>query len=161
MTRDLGLTSYILTHDDEFIRGEEQLNNFKILLGHNSVITAEKDDHRRLRRIMAPAFGYGAMNAQFPAMLEKVNELKAQIPIDPKGAKVGAMSQMGKLTTDVVGLSSFGLDLGALKGKPNELYTAWTKVLMSTRSSSQWQRLLPRLGPWVRYLVSLLMICIQ
>ncbi|ORX36853.1 cytochrome P450 [Kockovaella imperatae] len=131
LTCDLGLASYVLSHDDEFGRSKSHEADFRRLLGDRSLMTVDRSDHKRLRKIMAPAFGVGPMSDQWPIFLHQARRLVDKV--GPEGRQIGASSFMGMFTTDVMGMASSGTNLGAMDGAPNELYTAWMGILQTTR----------------------------
>lgn len=97
----------LVTDEDSFIKGPALSEVAKPLLG-TGLLTAEKDQHRRQRKLMAPAFtprriaGYGKIMA-------------ARAEVAAEGLRAGSMidiaSSMMTTTLDIVGRTLFDVDL--------------------------------------------------
>ncbi|TFK45671.1 cytochrome P450 [Heliocybe sulcata] len=117
------------------------------------VLVVEGPEHRKQRRVMAPAFSPGHIRDMTDIFLDKAAQLRdiwmTQITESGEAAatRVDALSWLGKLTLDVIGMAGFGYDFDALRPKdtPNELSEAFSTMFGGPPSF----RLLPFLQAWV------------
>ncbi|KZT22892.1 cytochrome P450 [Neolentinus lepideus HHB14362 ss-1] len=117
------------------------------------VLVVEGAEHRKQRRVMGPAFAPGHISNMTDIFLDKAAQLRdiwmSQITesSDQVATKVDALSWLGKLTLDVIGMAGFGYDFDALRPKEqsNELRKAFS-VMFKGRPGF---KLLPFLQAWV------------
>ena len=130
-TSDLRALTHMYAHSDIFDRTESAVMSFRALTGA-SVITADGEDHLRLRKIMVPAFGPAGVRDMMPVFLDKaraMTEKLLRLAGSEKGAEVDVVPVITQTTVDVIGQAGFGLDLRALEtGEGHELLQAWDKM---------------------------------
>jgi cytochrome P450 len=89
--------------------------------------TADKEEHRRKRRIMNKAFSAKALPAYAPFILSKVDELSVklkggQIPADNgKWRTFNMADEVNYLMLDIMGGLCFGEAFGFVAGKGTEM----------------------------------------
>lgn len=93
------------------------------LWGHRSVFINDEDLHRRLRRVMSPAFSLQAARNLFPEFLDGAYALHARL----EAGEVDMLAQLNRTTLDIFG--SAGLGTEALGDPRNELGAAFTSLL--------------------------------
>ena len=89
--------------------GLERMNH---LLG-NGLLTSEGTDHRRARRLVAPAFSPRRLAGYVDQFAERT---AAHVAHWTDGSVVDMHAEMATLTTDVVGATLLGIDLGENTG---------------------------------------------
>ncbi|KAF1959746.1 cytochrome P450 [Byssothecium circinans] len=96
-----------------------------------SLVSAQKDDHTRIRRIFASAFSDRALKQQEPLFMKYANllveKLSAGIREDPE-RKFDMVKMFNFTTFDVMGDLTFGEPLQMLN---NAEYAPWVKVIFS------------------------------
>ena len=79
MTQDLGVVAYVMTHPEEFDKTDSDHAMFSALFGPNSLSACGMQAHRRIRKVIAPAFGSNVLKSQMPSFIEKANGLRDAI----------------------------------------------------------------------------------
>ena len=97
----------LVTHEDAFIKGPGLAIVAKPLLG-DGLLTAEKDAHRRARKLLAPAFTPRRMAGYAAVMAERAATHVARVR---PGAMVDIAERMMSTTLDIVGKTLFDADL--------------------------------------------------
>ncbi len=121
----------LVTDEDSFIKGPALSEVAKPLLG-GGLLTAEKDQHRRQRKLMAPAFtprriaGYGQIMAARASAAAAA--LRPHTMIDIAGAMMGT-------TLDIVGRTLFDVDL---MGEAREIGQALTDAMEYMIEAGMW-----------------------
>ncbi|KAK0199554.1 cytochrome P450 [Desarmillaria ectypa] len=121
---------YPKTSDTNFILG-------LILGGTGGLIVAQKDDHRRQRKIMNPAFSPANLrNFQviFQWCSDKVvNAMRRST--HATGEIIDIVYWMSKVSLDTIGLSAFRHDFGSLDGRDTELEKALKHLFTASQSN--------------------------
>ncbi|MBE7449629.1 MAG: cytochrome P450 [Kofleriaceae bacterium] len=121
----------LVTDEDSFIKGPALGEVARPLLG-NGLLTAEKEDHRRQRKLMAPAFtprriaGYGQVMAARAQAAAQALRPHAMIDL--------AAEMMGT-TLDIVGRTLFDVDL---HGEAKEIGEALTACMEYMVKAGMW-----------------------
>jgi len=96
--------------------------------GINSAITHE--DHRRFRRLFAPAFSDRALKSQEPLFQRHVDMLISRLQQSAQTTESVDLVQMYQFTTfDIMGDLSFGQPLGLLE---NNQYSPWVQAVFDS-----------------------------
>ncbi|KAJ7055863.1 cytochrome P450 [Mycena amicta] len=142
-TSDLKALNHIVTHSEIYMRAEANRDISRRLMGE-SILFAERDQHRRHRRVMTPAFGVAQIRAITEIFVDKAVQLRdiwssdiAQQGGSEGGGTIEVLSSLRKMTLDVIGRAGFGYEFNALEaqGKPNELNRAFTALFHSPHSN--------------------------
>ncbi|KAK0216613.1 cytochrome P450 [Armillaria nabsnona] len=119
---------YPKTLDTEFIFG-------LILGGTGGLLVAGKEDHRRQRKILNPAFSPANLrNSQviFQRCSDKVvNAMRRCTTSEP----IDVVDWMSKVSLDIIGLSAFRYDFGSLDSRETELQKALKHLFTASQSN--------------------------
>ncbi|MBK9035893.1 MAG: cytochrome P450 [Myxococcales bacterium] len=142
-TRVANRTVYIITdadlahevlveHEDAFIKGPGLAVVAKPLLG-DGLLTAEKDFHRRSRKLLAPAFTPRRMAGYAAVMAERAAAHAAEVR---PGAMLDIAERMMTTTLDIVGRTLFDADLaGDARAVGDALTDAMEYILKAVLSA--------------------------
>lgn len=104
------------TDHEEFSKSDAQLS--KPPNGAHGILSAEKEDHRRFRKLLLPSFSDRSLKDQEPKILERIDKLVEQLS---DGAKKGRIENMVLWFTwtasDIIGSLAFGEPFGSLEAK--------------------------------------------
>ena len=142
-TADLKAIAHIYAHAETFDRAAQSRRLFRTLTG-TSLLAVDGADHRRMKRVMAPAFGGQAVKEMLPIFYAKASALVAKLErlAAGAGASTGAAGSVeldvsplvSQTTMDIIGKAGFGLDLNALQeGNEHELLCAWNRLTEGKR----------------------------
>jgi len=122
---------YIYSNPDLFDRLESSKKNTLATTG-KSLLWAEGEDHKRLRKIMVPSFGPAPIREIVPVFLEKSYQLKDKLLAlsnekagEGKQGEVDISKWMSRATVDIIGLAGFDYDFDSVHEEGNELLKAW------------------------------------
>ncbi|KAI5119364.1 hypothetical protein M0805_008519 [Coniferiporia weirii] len=142
--------------------------------GHDGLLTSEGEQHRRQRKIIAPAFSVASIRAVMPIFWDKASELRdiwLRIVDDDddddddgdnvtftcsaaqradSGTRIDALAWLGRATLDVIGLAGFGYTFNSLTDESNELALAFASVFTTARKF----RVITILQAWFPFLRS-------
>jgi cytochrome P450 len=122
----------LVAKDDAFIKGPGLAVVAKPLLGEG-LLTAEKDFHRRSRKLLAPAFTPRRMAGYAAVMADRAVAHAAQVR---PGAMIDIAERMMSTTLDIVGRTLFDADLaGDARAVGDALTIAMEYVLASVLSA--------------------------
>lgn len=122
----------LVEKDDAFIKGPGLAVVAKPLLGEG-LLTAEKDFHRRSRKLLAPAFTPRRMTGYGAVMAERAVAHAAQVR---PGQMIDIAERMMATTLDIVGRTLFDADLaGDARAVGDALTEAMEYVLASVLSA--------------------------
>ncbi len=122
----------LVAKDDAFIKGPGLAVVAKPLLGEG-LLTAEKDFHRRSRKLLAPAFTPRRMAGYAAVMADRAVAHAAQVR---PGAMIDIAERMMSTTLDIVGRTLFDADLaGDARAVGDALTVAMEYVLASVLSA--------------------------
>ncbi|KAF8608524.1 cytochrome P450 [Ceratobasidium sp. AG-I] len=128
------------------------------------IITSEGEDHRKLRRIIAPAFSHQSIKNLAPLFLHKSFELRDKIRSvlasrpersqpgvevdqiqgqqEPR-VRIDVHNWVGRTAFDIIGVAAFGYEFSSIQHETNEVYTAYRCMFDALR---QTENLLHNLG---------------
>ncbi|VDC03529.1 unnamed protein product [Peniophora sp. CBMAI 1063] len=129
-TIDPVTVAHILSHADDYAKPlEGRLQVARII--PKSILTAEGDVHRKMRKVTNPAFGPSQIRNLHEIFVEKAMNLselwREAISVRDSPARVDIVDGLSRATLEVIGLAGFGYQLGALssEGETNELNRAF------------------------------------
>ncbi|KAG8694197.1 hypothetical protein FRC08_008634, partial [Ceratobasidium sp. 394] len=120
------------------------------------MICTEGEVHRRLRRIIAPAFSYQSVKNLTPLFLHKSFELRDKLrsvlatphEVSRPGIEVDKIpgqerprvridlhKWIGRASFDIVGVAAFGYEFGAIQEETNETYNAYQCMFDALRQA--------------------------
>ncbi|KDQ62249.1 hypothetical protein JAAARDRAFT_148989 [Jaapia argillacea MUCL 33604] len=143
MTMDLRAVAYILGSAYDYPKPEFVRDNLaSMAAGHDGLLTVEGDQHRRQRKILAPAFTTTHIKSLTPIFWEKATQLRdiwLQMAQDqhadettPKQT-VDVLAWLGRATLDVIGLAGFGYPFNSLENQDDELANAFSVIFSTAR----------------------------
>ncbi|KAH8823452.1 cytochrome P450 [Flagelloscypha sp. PMI_526] len=115
--------THLFANDPE-IYGQHDLiaGVIETMLGRNNIVTASKDEHKRLRKALAPAFSSAAIRRVTEVFYDSSHKTKArwEAIIDANGdeAVVDIHDWMNRISFDSIGIAGFGHDFNSLDGQP-------------------------------------------
>ncbi len=135
-----------------FGEGLKMMAPHEIVLGRTSITIKDDEEHLRDRRMQAPHFVGGKLDAYVPTIAEKTREAMCTWPVGPR---VSFQSLMMELTLDVIIATVFGvsdparhdrvrrsvLDLLGVVGGPSFLVS----TIVATARGGRWEGRYPRL----------------
>ncbi|KAI4518164.1 cytochrome P450 [Schizophyllum commune Loenen D] len=125
-----------------FIRASDRKEQSRLILGA-SVLNAEGDTHRRMRRIMLPGFGTNESKTYVPSFARKAAKMGdkwVESMHDKEGAIVNVPFWSGRATLDALGESAFDYHFNALDDMSNELSKVFSNFFAKTRfMPSDWE----------------------
>lgn len=104
------------------------------------VLVVEKDEHKRQRKIMNPAFSAGRIREYTQIFLEKAAQLRdiwraKSARQGHSTRRIDVLSWLSKMTLDVIGLAGFNYSINALTDQKSELNDAFD-AMFNTESQS-------------------------
>lgn len=99
----------------------------EMFLGH-SMVTTDKDDHKRLRRMVVPAFTSTSLRSVLNVFYDCTHKMKANWDClfgCSNEAVVNIQDWMNRLTLDCIGIAGFGHDFKALEGHKSAVTEAF------------------------------------
>lgn len=104
------------TGHEEFSKSDAQLS--KPPNGAHGILSADKDDHRRYRKLLLPSFSDKSLKEQEPKILERVDKLVEQLRHGSRNGSVEDMTLWFTWTfSDIIGSLAFGEPFGSLESK--------------------------------------------
>ncbi|KAL1727766.1 cytochrome P450 [Schizophyllum commune] len=117
-----------------FIRASDRKEQSRLILGA-SVLNAEGDTHRRMRRIMLPGFGTNESKTYVPSFARKAAKVCVSSMHDKEGAIINVPFWSGRAT-----LAAFDYHFNALDDMSNELSKVFSNFFAKTRfMPSNWE----------------------
>ncbi|KAM6495435.1 Cytochrome P450 [Amanita muscaria] len=114
-----------------YLRSNLQKTFSRILVGH-SMISADKEDHRRQRRATAPAFTNGALRDTMGIFYDSAYKLKGAWDVlfeSHDEVIIDVQQWINKVTLDSIGIAAFGHDFGSLVGQKSPVSEALDALL--------------------------------
>jgi cytochrome P450 len=143
----------LLTADPRAVHPGEGSRVLEPMLGRNSVILLDEDQHLQQRRLLLPAF-HGERMQGLSALMTELTE--AELDTWPTGEPVRLLGRLQRLTLEIILRAVFGLERGA---RLNDLRTAVAEVLEFAESplsivpaAHRYARWIPRLRRFRRVL---------
>lgn len=152
LTSPESLTEVLVRRPYSFTKPVGARNLFRRLFGE-SLIIAEGDEHRRLRKLMQPSFSYRRVQSLVPllwskAMAMNVEISKASFSADADRSQpvfTNVCDWSNKAMLDAIGIAMLGTDLNSLRqpSRMVELYDTVTSTKPSVQSVFLASALLP------------------
>ncbi|KAG5648394.1 hypothetical protein DXG03_004968 [Asterophora parasitica] len=151
MTTDPVAIAHILANAYEYPKPDFVRDSLaSMAAGHEGLLTVEGEQHRRQRRILAPAFGKVQIGCLEPVFWDKATKLRdiwleqanTQEDMDAKCPRIDVLSWLARATLDVIGEAGFGYDFDALSSHAsahpqnethNELAAAFGVIFSTAR----------------------------
>ncbi|KIL67314.1 hypothetical protein M378DRAFT_300977 [Amanita muscaria Koide BX008] len=114
-----------------YLRSDFQKTFSRIFMGH-SMVSADKDDHRRQRRAIAPAFTNGALRDTMGIFYDSAHKLKGAWDVlfeSHDEVTIDVQQWINKVTLDSIGIAAFGHDFGSLVGQKSPVSEALDALL--------------------------------
>jgi cytochrome P450 len=140
-TSDLKAINHIIAKAEIYQKSPSSLAGAQILLGGKGLLSVERDDHKRHRRAMNPAFGVGQIRVITEIFVEKTVQLRdiwaREVAQQDGAARIEVMSWLRRMTLDVIGQAGFNYRFDALdtNGKSSELNEVFTDLFHSPQSN--------------------------
>ncbi|KAJ7059756.1 cytochrome P450 [Mycena amicta] len=133
-TTDLKALNHILLHTTTYHKGPIAQRLLTHFLG-NSLLVVEDDEHKRMRRILNPAFAPSHIREMSLIFEQKSTKLRdmwlTQISPESGDARIDVYLWLRKASLDIIGEAGFHYSFDSLDGKPNELDDAITTLFHS------------------------------
>ncbi|THG99229.1 hypothetical protein EW145_g7300, partial [Phellinidium pouzarii] len=150
MITDLRAIAHVLANAYEYPKPDFVRDSLaSMVAGHDGLLTTEGEQHRRQRKIIAPAFSVASIKAVMPIFWDKASELRdiwlrivddddddvapSHLHIKQAGTPIDALAWLGRATLDVIGLAGFGYTFNSLTDESNELALAFASVFSTAR----------------------------
>ncbi|KAF7967767.1 hypothetical protein HWV62_33223 [Athelia sp. TMB] len=143
LTADARALAHVLARADAYPKPDFVRDSLaSMAAGHEGLLTVEGADHRRQRRIVAPAFGRAQVRSLAPLFAGKARELAGRwgeladgAPVPPR---VDVLAWLSRATLDVIGLAGFGYEFNALTPRApgesgDELAEAFATIFSTAR----------------------------
>ncbi|KAL1792995.1 hypothetical protein ACET3X_007977 [Alternaria dauci] len=112
--------------EDEF----SKIKGFTFANDHLALIGANREDHRRQRRQMAPAFSATALQEQSGTIMHYIDKLISQLTASAKqGQSVDIVSLMNRTTFDIIGDLTFAESFHGLEGNTTFIDNIYSGLL--------------------------------
>ncbi|KIO07172.1 hypothetical protein M404DRAFT_998564 [Pisolithus tinctorius Marx 270] len=103
----------------------------------NAILCAQREDHKRQRKSLTPAFSHAAIRKLLPVFYNSAHKVKAawESSIDANdghSAVIDAQSWMNHVSLDTIGLAGFSHDFGSLDGKTTRVVEVFDTFAGST-----------------------------
>ncbi|KAF8190974.1 cytochrome P450 [Mycena galopus ATCC 62051] len=139
-TTDIKAINHVVNRSEIYQKAPTLLAGTELLLGRG-ILSVERDDHRRHRRALNPAFGIPQVRVVTEIFVEKAVALRdiwtGQIELQGGPVHIEVTSWLRRMTLDVIGQAGFDYQFDALdaRGKPNELNDVFTELLHSPHAN--------------------------
>ncbi|TKY90424.1 hypothetical protein EX895_000422 [Sporisorium graminicola] len=126
LTRDAATMNHILNDSYNYQRSAAGTKATKVIIG-NGVVAVFGDEHKKQRKMLAPAFSVDSLKALMPIFTDATNKMMTRFEQDTsleerwgKGVK-DSVKWFGRVTLDIIGHAGFDYDFGAVEQGPNGL----------------------------------------
>ena len=126
VTRDAATMNHILNDSYNYRRSKAGTKATKIIIG-DGVVAVFGDEHKKQRRMLAPAFSVDSLKALMPIFTDATNKMMDRFEKDTSleerwGKDVkDSVKWFGRVTLDIIGRAGFDYDFGAVEQGPNGL----------------------------------------
>ncbi|KAJ7737736.1 cytochrome P450 [Mycena metata] len=136
---DLKAVTHIVTNHSRYQRPPAALVDLQRLLG-KGLFSVGRDEHKRQRKIMNPAFGVMQIRLMTEIFLEKAVQLRdvwLQQVERENGARIDVLSWSRRMTLDVIGQAGFNYQFHGLEPdhEPDELNQVFTDLFHSPQAA--------------------------
>ncbi|KAG6815833.1 hypothetical protein H0H87_010913 [Tephrocybe sp. NHM501043] len=105
--------------------------------GHDGVLTAEGETHRRQRKILLPAFSKSHLDSLRVVFSDKAQRLRdlwlSQVDGEEEPPRIDILAPLARATLDVIGEAGFGYQFNALSELQDELAAAFALIFATSR----------------------------
>ncbi|KAK9477337.1 cytochrome P450 [Lipomyces japonicus] len=114
------------THVYKFVKPLTVSRGFKEVIG-NGIFFSEGEAHKVQRRILTPALTYGHVRLFVPIFMDKTSQIINIINDYLQGGtkSIKLLPILERLTLDVIGEATFGIDMKAISDEDNELVKSY------------------------------------
>ncbi|KAG5639423.1 hypothetical protein H0H81_002291 [Sphagnurus paluster] len=140
MTTDPVAIAHILHHAYAYPKPDFVRDSLATMAaGHDGLLTTEGDQHRKQRRIIAPAFSKLHLDSLTPIFWDKAVQLRdlclQQADAHDDAPRIDVLSWLARATLDVIGEAGFGYRFDALSSQAthNELSAAFAVIFSTAR----------------------------
>ncbi|KAJ7070036.1 cytochrome P450 [Mycena amicta] len=145
MTTDPVAVSHILGNAYDYPKPDFVRDSLATMAaGREGLLTVEGEQHRRQRKILAPAFTAAHIKSLTPIFWEKAGILRekwlgaADVATTAGYARVDALAWLGRATLDAIGVAGFGYHFNSLSategdGHDDELAKAFADIFSTAR----------------------------
>ncbi|EJF57472.1 cytochrome P450 [Dichomitus squalens LYAD-421 SS1] len=152
-TADPRAINHIITQSGKYFKPRDGRKQAAQILGE-SLIIAEGESHKRMRRVMNPAFGPAQVRELTSIFVEKATELreywKSAMVKEGGTLRVNVIEDLSKTTLDVIGLAGFDHNLDSLKpGSERKELNAAIRHLFKKPPNMTVFRVLLDYAPWL------------
>ncbi|KAF2124032.1 cytochrome P450 [Dothidotthia symphoricarpi CBS 119687] len=153
VTNPKALSEVLVQKSYEFVKPARIRVGLGKLLGVG-VLLAEGDEHKRQRKLLAPAFAFRHTKNLYPIFwnktMEMTDRISATINSSPDASSVVEIRNWSsRATLDIIGLAGMGRDFDSLTNPDNELYTTYNNIFGANRASQVLQLVLGLLPHWL------------
>ncbi|KAG6909259.1 hypothetical protein DXG01_001321 [Tephrocybe rancida] len=154
MTTDPTALAHILGRPQDYQKPEFVRDSLaRMGAGYEGLLTAEGEAHRRMRRVVGPAFSKTHLRSLTPVFEDKARMLSGIWGAEADeagcaGARLDVMGPLARATLDVIGEAGFGYQFHALQHSQDELASAFALIFATGRKF----RLITILQAWVPFL---------
>ncbi|GAC96781.1 hypothetical protein PHSY_004365 [Pseudozyma hubeiensis SY62] len=126
ITRDAATMNHILNDSYNYTRSTAGTKATKIIIG-NGVVAVFGDEHKKQRKMLAPAFSVDSLKGLMPIFTHATNQMMERFGKDTSleerwGPDVkDSVKWFGRVTLDIIGRAGFDYDFGAVEQGPNGL----------------------------------------
>ncbi|EJD52728.1 cytochrome-450 hydroxylase [Auricularia subglabra TFB-10046 SS5] len=128
LTFDPVAISHVMNRSTDYQKPWQSRRLIASLIGCG-LLAAEGKQHRIQRRIANPTFSQQNLRALIPLFFTKAEELRNKwlsvLASDTPPEKIDPNHWFGRATFDIIGLSGFNYDFGAIQDESNEVYRAY------------------------------------
>ncbi|KAJ7617996.1 cytochrome P450 [Roridomyces roridus] len=140
-TSDIKAVNHIVMNNAIYQKPTSNLDVTRSLLG-NGLLSVEKEEHKRQRRIMNQAFVPSQIRLLTELFTEKAIQLREiwedQLTGTPDGATFDVSAWFRRVSLDIIGQAGFNYSFDSLsphgKAQPNEMEDAFNSLIHSPRS---------------------------
>ncbi|RDA88257.1 hypothetical protein CP532_0364 [Ophiocordyceps camponoti-leonardi (nom. inval.)] len=94
---------------------------------HLSIVNAPYEDHRRIRRLLSPAFSEASLSEQEPVLIKHVSDLMSCLDdFAQRREPVNMVNMLNFTTFDIIGQLGFSKSLGCLENDSNRAWVLST-----------------------------------
>ncbi|ETS63459.1 hypothetical protein PaG_01744 [Moesziomyces aphidis] len=126
ITRDAATMNAVLNDSYNYTRSSAGTKATRLIIG-DGVVAVFGDEHKKQRKMLAPAFSVDSLKGLMPIFTHATNQMMDRFEKDTSlekrwGADVrDGVKWFGRVTLDIIGRAGFDYDFGAVEQGPNGL----------------------------------------
>ncbi|KAF2837523.1 cytochrome P450 [Patellaria atrata CBS 101060] len=133
------LSEVLVTKNYEFVKPERLRKGLGRILGVG-VLVAEGDEHKRQRKLLAPAFAFRHIKNLYPLFWRKTQECVRQMQFAlPSDRVIDIGDWASRITLDIIGLAGVGQDFNSISDPSNALNQTYRKIFGQPRMTLAFQ----------------------